>query len=345
MLLSLVPECAPVPTPRLLTRVVSVVTERKVCCHYLPEILLEPACVLHLAPPYGASNRPSSERRKRSLTNPFASARVLQSREQRAPSRERESGMGSTCSTCLTEDECEKVHDALRASARRRWSTVRHSILNGHLPLEIDLDIPSDAGSRSHSPRRLALLPPAPQRKPSFYDVVRLISSIPDSPASFNLSVSGQNSPTGRGSLVSALGCAPGPHTRQPARKNRSPPGGTAHATPQVVQPPEDHRRAAARRQGEPLARPAPRAEAKDPPDEPLQQRTQRGGAVLRRCGGAWGDPRKLAAGSGVRAGFRALPHHRDRRGRVLEVVGVLGVVRRGPGKSGSQRRQHIEYS
>lgn len=134
--------------------------------------------------------------------------------------------MGSTCSTCLTEDECEKVHVyELRASARRRWSSVRDSILNGHLPLEIDLDTPSDAGSRSHSPRRLALLPPAPQRKPSFYDVVRLISSIPDSPASFNLSVSGQNSPTGRGSLVSALGCAPGPHTRQPARKNRSPPG------------------------------------------------------------------------------------------------------------------------
>ena len=154
---------------------------------------------------------------------------MLQSREQHPA----ESGMGSTCSTCLTEDECEKVHDALRASARRRWSTVRDSIFNGHLPLEIDLDTPSDAGSRSHSPRRLALLPPAPQRKPSFYDVVRLISSIPDSPASFNLSelgsVSGQNSPTGRGSLVSALGCAPGPHTRQPARKNRSPPGGTAH--------------------------------------------------------------------------------------------------------------------
>ncbi|EOD07414.1 hypothetical protein EMIHUDRAFT_249537 [Emiliania huxleyi CCMP1516] len=70
--------------------------------------------------------------------------------------------MGSTCSTCLPEDECEK-------------------------------------------------------RKPSFYDVVRLISSIPDSPASFNLSelgsVSGQNSPTGRGSLVSALGWSNRPRT------------------------------------------------------------------------------------------------------------------------------------
>ena len=135
--------------------------------------------------------------------------------------------MGSTCSTCLTEDECDKVHDAQRASARRRWSTVRDSILNGLLPLEIDMD--SDAGSRSHSPRRkgVARLPPAPQRKTSFFNVVRLISSIPDSsPASFNLSelgsVSGQSSPTGRGSLFSALGCAPGPHTRQPAHKNRS---------------------------------------------------------------------------------------------------------------------------
>mmetsp|Transcript_32036 Transcript_32036/g.102511 ORF Transcript_32036/g.102511 Transcript_32036/m.102511 type:complete len:221 (+) Transcript_32036:82-744(+) len=119
--------------------------------------------------------------------------------------------MGSTCSTCLTEDECDKVHDAQRASARRRWSTVRDSILNGLLPLEIDMD--SDAGSRSHSPRRKGC-----GAGGSFFNVVRLISSIPDSsPASFNLSelgsVSGQSSPTGRGSLFSALGWSNRPPT------------------------------------------------------------------------------------------------------------------------------------